>query len=121
TQQHLVLSFDPVDDADDNRTATVDIGAFEYHSPAEQFEDLDEFIDELVAAGSLNQGQGNALTKKKENALKKIEKGQINAAINELNAFVNQVQAFVRTGNLSASEGAVLLAGVNELLATITP
>jgi len=74
-----------------------------------------------VAVGSLNHGQGNALTKKKENALEKTEAGQINVAINELNAFVNQVQAFVKTGTLSASEGAALLAAVNELLASISP
>jgi hypothetical protein len=113
--------FDRIVDGDDNGTAIVDIGAYEFHSPREQVAELDEFIDELVANGSLNQGQGNALTKKKENALRKIENGQINAAINELNAFINQVQAFIKTGKLTASEGATLLAGVNELLATITP
>jgi hypothetical protein len=113
--------FDRIVDGDDNGTLIVDIGSFEFHSPKQQVVDLDEFIDDLVAGGSLNHGQGNALTKKKENALTKIENGQVNAAINELNAFINQVQAFIKTGNLTASEGAALLAAVNELLATITP
>jgi hypothetical protein len=108
-------------DGDDDGTTTVDIGAFEFVSPQDQVEDLCEQIQGLVADGSLNHGQANALKKKLEHALTKIERGQIHVAINQLNAFVNQVEAFVAAGILSEDEGDALLDGVNALLASITP
>jgi hypothetical protein len=97
---------------------TVDMGAFEL-SPKDGGEDLIEQIDDLVAGGSLNSGQGNALEAKLEAALQKIEDGQTSAAVNELNAFIKQVQSYVKAGTLSAAEGDALIDAANDLLASI--
>ena len=85
-------------------------------SVAEQIANLKEDVDGLVAAGTLNAGQGNALSTKLCNALAKYQHGQINAAINQLNAFIHQVQAFIAGGVLMAAEGNPLLADVNNIL-----
>jgi FIMAH domain len=98
---------------------TVDIGAFEL-SPKDRAEDLIAQIDDLVAGGSLNSGQANALEAKLEAALQKIDDGRISVAINELNAFIKQVQSYVKAGTLSAAEGAALIEAADELLASIT-
>lgn len=64
-------------------------------------------IEKVVEPGSLlkdidlsysmgyfaNQGIYNSLKKKAENAIKKYDKGQANAAINQLEAFINAVEA----------------------------
>lgn len=64
---------------------------------------IDDVLDELVANGPLNHGQGNALTTKLQNAINKINSGKINAGINQLQAFINQVNSQV-PGTLTAVE-----------------
>jgi len=55
-------------------------------SPEEQGDLLIDDIEDLVADGVLNAGQGNALISKLENIIAKIDRGQIRAAINQLGA-----------------------------------
>lgn len=70
----------------------------------------------LVAGGSLNQGQGNALTKKLDAAFDKVNQGNNKAAINELNAFLNQLRAFVKAGTLTASQAQAMITGVSGVI-----
>ena len=78
-------------------------------------------VEELVSAGTLNSGNGNALMSKLGNALKSLDKGNDIAAMNQLLAFINQVQDFISSGTLTAAEGqppiAVATAIVDGILA----
>ena len=81
--------------------------------------DIIEDIQDLVDAGTLNGGNGNALISKLEAVLAKIDKGNTNAAINQINAFINQVNAFVAKGKLTSEEGLVLIDLANIVLAQL--
>ena len=72
-------------------------------------EDLIADVETLVDSGDLNNGQGNALIVKLENAIKKLEQGQEKTAVNNINAFINQVEAFVNSGTLSPETGQDLI------------
>jgi hypothetical protein len=74
--------------------------------------EINELIDAaktLVDDGTLNDGQGSALTSKLENVLAKLAKGNSNAATNQLGAFINQVEAYVNGGILTADQGDALI------------
>ena len=66
-------------------------------------------IEELLGEGTLTPGQTNALTKKIDNALAKLDKGNTKAACNQLGAFENQVNSLIDDGIITAVEGQVLL------------
>jgi hypothetical protein len=69
---------------------------------------IDE-VESLVNAGVLNQGQGNALIEKLEQAERRLNKENKKTACNVLQAFVNQVEAFIKTGRLPEKEGQWLI------------
>jgi len=73
-------------------------------------------IETLVDAGDLNNGNGNALTSKLENAVAKIDKGKTNAAANQLNAFINQINDFVDSGKLTFQQGQDLVNAVQAII-----
>ena len=64
----------------------------------------------MVTAGDLNGGNAGALTAKLNGALAKLNSGKANAGTNQLNAFINQINAFVRSGKLTTTQGADLIA-----------
>jgi probable HAF family extracellular repeat protein len=74
-----------------------------------------EDVEDLVTAGTLKSGQGNALTSKLEAALAALEKGNTTAACNKVDAFVNQVEGLVTAGKLSSTEGDSLIDAVSDL------
>ena len=76
-------------------------------------------MEDLVDAGVLNGGQGNALISKLVNAQARLGKGQSNAAVNQLQAFINQVEDFVADGILTAEQGAALIAAAEDIIGTI--
>jgi len=88
---------------------------FEF-APQEMIRSLIKEIEALVAAGSLNQGQGNALIVKLEQAIDRLDKGKPDTALNVLNAFANEVDAFVSSGVLTPEEGQGLLDAVNAIV-----
>jgi hypothetical protein len=92
------------------RTAAV----FEF-APQELIRSLIAEVEALVAAGSLNAGQGNALIVKLETAIKNLDKGKAATALNNLNAFANQIYDFIDEGVLSAEEGQRLLDAVEAI------
>ena len=77
--------------------------------PEEQIDAMIAQVQDLVDTGVLNQGNGNALTKKLQSALAKLEKGKAKAACNQLGAFVNQVEAFMNSGKLTEEQGQPLI------------
>ena len=70
--------------------------------PAEQTQLL---IETLVAAGTLNPGQGRALTSTLTAALGQLELGNDVVAINQLMAFINEVNALIDSGSSRRPKG----------------
>jgi predicted transcriptional regulator len=68
----------------------------------------------------LNGGQSNALISKLENAIAKIENGQVKPAVNLLNAFINQVMSYQDDGILTAEQAAALIATAEDIIHTLT-
>lgn len=89
---------------------------FEQLTPEEQIENLITRVEDLIADGTLNQGQGNALISKLNAALMNLQKGKIEPAINELQAFINQVEAFINAGILSEEVGQSLIDDANQII-----
>ncbi|HXG64790.1 MAG TPA: right-handed parallel beta-helix repeat-containing protein [Blastocatellia bacterium] len=78
-------------------------------------------VNDLVAQGTLKQGEGNALTAKLEAALKQVGRGNFHTAANQLRAFIHQVEAFVKAGKLSPAQGEALINAANAIIEQITP
>jgi hypothetical protein len=77
---------------------------------------MGELVDELVAAGELNSGQGRALSATLDAAAANLEQGNTTAAINNVQAFIHQVEAFIQRGILSQADGDVLLDAAETLI-----
>jgi hypothetical protein len=75
-------------------------------------------IEELIWAGVLNKGNGNALITKVNNAFAKAVNGKTGTAVNGMESFINEVEAFVRSGKLTAEQGQGLIA-LAEALVTL--
>jgi pullulanase/glycogen debranching enzyme len=95
------------------RTTTVFV---EYERPQVRIGHLIEDVQQLVADGALNAGQGNSLISKLEAAIASLERGNLNAAANQLNAFINEVNAYVRSGVLTAQEGLPLIERAKDII-----
>jgi hypothetical protein len=88
-------------------------------SPQHIIQQLLDDVNELVAAGALNQGQGDALAAILRQAANRLEEGNAQAAANEIRAFINQVNALVRAGTLSSSQGRPLIDHAEAILSQI--
>jgi hypothetical protein len=66
-------------------------------------------VNNLVNAGLLSSGNGNALTAKLSSATASLTGSHTNAAVNQLKAFINQVSTFVQSGTLPSAEGQALI------------
>ena len=66
-------------------------------------------VNELVSAGVLNHGQGNALRTKLENARGKLLSGKTGPAASMIEAFIQQVQDLAANGILTAEQAAALI------------
>jgi hypothetical protein len=76
-------------------------------------------VQQLVASGVLNGGQGNALLVKLAQALEQMALGSTQQAISMMNAFINQVTAFVAARILTPEEGQRLIDAANVILAQL--
>ena len=88
---------------------TIEGGEAEPLTPEEQLDELKGVITDLKGDGVLNRGQANSMTKKVDNALKKIGQGKTKPAINMLNALINQINDFVLEGKLTPEQAEPLL------------
>jgi hypothetical protein len=66
-------------------------------------------VNALVASGSLNNGNGNALTTKLTAATNSLNAGNKKAGVNQVNAFINQVEAIARSRKLTAFQAKLLI------------
>jgi hypothetical protein len=97
-------------------TATGHNRAVDFTTPAGVVGYITEKIQMLTAIGILNNGQGNALLVKLENAIKQIARGNYKSAENQIKAFVNQVGDFISTGILPPEIGEYLIGLANRIL-----
>ncbi len=88
---------------------------------AEQLDLLLADVARLLAQGTLNAGQSNALSAKLRSAQASLARGNANAAINELRAFQNQVAAFASAGILSPAQAAQLTGAAANSSACLAP
>ncbi|MFC1508289.1 SBBP repeat-containing protein [Candidatus Omnitrophota bacterium] len=80
---------------------------------------ITELIDDIIADEDILGGLEKSLTKKLENILSKLEKGDIKAAINQLGAFINQVEAKRGKKNGLTDEQADELIGLAQQIVAI--
>lgn len=85
----------------------------------EAVEEIKDNVDDLVDSGVLNPGQGNCLLTKLDKAKRQIDRGQINAAINNLESFINEIEAMMNSGRLAVEEGQALIDAPTALLESI--
>ncbi|MFL6289628.1 MAG: pullulanase-type alpha-1,6-glucosidase, partial [Thermoanaerobaculia bacterium] len=86
---------------------------------AEQLTLLIGEVNELVASGVLNHGQGNALRTKLENARSKLLAGKTGPAASLIEAFIDQVEDLAAQGILTADQAAALIHDAEEALADL--
>jgi hypothetical protein len=77
--------------------------------------------NDLVANGPLNNGQGNSLTSKLQNAIDKLNPRNPNAGINQLQAFIKQLSAFVNSGQLMQSAAKPFIDAANAAIQSALP
>lgn len=85
-------------------------------TPEEAIQVLIDDVQDLVIAGVLNQGTGEALTSTLEQALQQLANDSLDAAIKLLEAFINQVNGFIMGGVLSPAEGQALIEAANAII-----
>jgi uncharacterized delta-60 repeat protein len=78
-------------------------------SPRAAIQKLLDDVQALVSADALNRGQGRALSNKLERALRRLEDGNVDGAVEALNEFSEQVNDLVDNGRLNASQGRALV------------
>ncbi len=105
----MVVNDGTEDSAPDQVTITV-------QTPQEAIEEVIDQVDSLFASGTLNQGQTNSLATKLDRVIQKLDRDNVNAAINQLQAFINHVESFIAAGVLLPEEGLPLIDAVNNII-----
>ena len=104
----------------DGEAVTLSVeGATIEATPDLRIEVLGASVAGLVDAGGLNEGQGNALTSKLEGAIKKLDQGKVNSAIDKLQAFVKKVNSFIDEGLISLENGGSLIGQAEGVIAEL--
>src|SRR5947209_174855 len=88
---------------------------------AEQIGLLIQDVTNLVAAGKLSSGRGNALQAKLEAAQQQAEADHATPAANQLSAFINQVQVFAGQGFLSQDDADALVTNAYLAMGQLSP
>jgi pullulanase-type alpha-1,6-glucosidase len=88
----------------------------EYEQPQVRLAHLVEEVQALVASGSLNNDQGNALTVKLQAAILALNNNLPGAAVQQINSFVLVVKMMMRVGILTSQEGQPLVEVANDVI-----
>ena len=104
---------------DDDGAAGVGQATVTVNSSQQEIRELVKRITNLVTAGVLSPGNGNALSAKLQAAIGQLDRGNTTAATNQLNAFINDVNALVRAGRLPAVSGQGLIDAANRIITAV--
>jgi len=85
-------------------------------TPEEAIQDMIVRINDFIADGVLNKGQGNALTVKLKHAINKLTQGKVKTALNILGAFINQVNDLIDEGILPIEIGQLFIDWTNRII-----
>jgi hypothetical protein len=96
------------------RTATVTV-----LSAADAIGVLSARVAALAAAGTVSNGESNALDASLRSALASVHDDHATPARNQLSAFINKVEALERSGRISAATAASLIDYANRAIASI--
>jgi hypothetical protein len=101
------------------RGSSVDIGAYEGASPQELTQSLIDYMNGLIAQGTLDPGRGQALLAILNAVLNDINQGAMQDACDEVQAFIMKTQQYLRKGNLSQTEAQFLIGTAQDLRAAL--
>jgi hypothetical protein len=79
-------------------------------------ESIVTIIDQLVASGVLNEGQGNALITSANAAIAALNGGDVQTATNVLGALVNKLEAAAKTGKIPADVAGALITAAQQII-----
>jgi hypothetical protein len=66
----------------------------------------------------LNEGNGNALISKLDNALNSVNNSNNTAGVNQMEAFIHEVSAFVNSGKLTDDQSLLLIDAADDIIAS---
>jgi hypothetical protein len=84
-----------------------------------EMEALISSVDKLGDAGVIKPSQEKSLIKLYTAAIKQLQKGKTEAALNKLNAAVNKLNAWVKAGSIDAQTGQMLIDQTNAIIGMI--
>jgi len=105
------------DDEGDIANGSIDITVI---SQEQSLADVLTDLEILHMAGVISNGQANSLSQKIDNAVKKLDQGRPEKAIQQLNNFINQVNEFVTDGVMTSAEAQPLIDTTNRIINAIT-
>jgi DNA/RNA endonuclease G (NUC1) len=76
-------------------------------------------IQSLLAGGKIKPGNANSMQVKLDAAADAFSRGSTGAAVNQLNALLNEINAMVRSGRLTSSDAAPLIAAINRIIDSV--
>jgi polyhydroxyalkanoate synthesis regulator phasin len=102
------------DDVSSTRTQTITV-----LTPVAAIDNVAALIDELVAAGKLNQGNANSLQSKLDSAASSIDRDKYETAVNQLEALLHELDAMERSGRLSPADESRIRIDVQRIIDSI--
>lgn len=87
-----------------------------YQPPAERIENIMDDIHILANEIALNKGEVYALTRKLENALKSLDKGNTQAACNQMGAVINQIYALINSDRITLMQAQALIDALQDVI-----
>ena len=103
------------DDVSATRTQTVTV-----LSIAQALQNAIAAVDQLVATGKINNGNGTSLKSKIQNAASSLQNGNVTAGVNQLQAVLNEIDALVAANRLSAADAAALRSIVTRAIQSVS-
>jgi len=87
-------------------------------STQDQINLLTEQVNALVSSGVLNEGNGNALISKLDNALSSFNNSNNTAGVNQIEDFIHKVDAFLNSGKLTDAQAQSLIDAADDIIAS---
>lgn len=90
-------------------------------SPEDRIGTLIGDIEALVDSGAVSAAHGRAVTNKLDGAVKQLEKGNTQAALNKLQDVIDQTTDLIAAGHISPEDGQAIIDAMNAVIAQLTP